>query len=73
MIDLPGGSVELALDQGFLIGGNRELPLCEVEVELKSGTTDLCDRFAHDLAARFQLTTEAASKFSRALALYKGE
>ena len=31
------GTVELALDQGVLLGGGKELPFAEVEVELKQG------------------------------------
>ena len=72
-ISLPNGSVELALDQGVLFGDGRETPLCEVEAELKSGEKAVCDHFARELALQFQLTEEKRSKFSRALALYKGE
>lgn len=67
-----GGIVEVALDQGFLQGGGRVLPLCEVEVELKEGTAAVCDRFADTLASRFGLTPEPKSKFARALALKQG-
>ena len=55
------------------MGGNRKSPLCEVEVELKTGPTELCDSFAKALAAQFSLEVEEKSKFCRALALYKGE
>ena len=72
-LSLPEGTVELALDQGVLMGGGREIPLCEVEVELKTGAVESCDLFAKALACRFGLTPQPASKFKRALALYKGE
>lgn len=72
-ISLPEGIVELALDEGILTGGSRQAPLCEVEVELKSGDRTLCDAFAQTLAEQFQLKAEEKSKFRRALALYKGE
>ena len=72
-ITLPEGTVELALDKGILSGGGREQPLCEVEVELKSGEPKICDFFARSIAARFGLTQLKTSKFRRALALYKGE
>ena len=72
-VSFPGGMVEIALDQGCLMGGNRKSPLCEVEVELKSGPTEQCDSFAKALAAQFSLEVEEKSKFRRALALYKGE
>lgn len=67
------GSLELALDEGILMGGGRDIPLCEVEVELKDGEAQYCDLFATALAARFGLTVEKKSKFRRALDLYKGE
>lgn len=65
--------LELALDQGILTGGNRETPLCEVEVELKSGSQETCLAFARILSERFGLEAEPHSKFRRALALYQGE
>lgn len=70
-IDVPtaDGRAELALDNGFLLGGNRRLALHEVEVECKSGSDAATVAFAEDLAARWQLTPEAKSKFSRAHAL----
>lgn len=66
-------TVELALDQGQLTGGEKTQTLCELEVELKSGSMAACNAFAQELAARFGLIPEENSKFSRALALYKGE
>lgn len=72
-VTLEGGSVEVALDKGLLSGGDKTIPLCEVEVELKEGAPALCDRFASDMAARYGLTAEPASKFARALRLYRGD
>lgn len=72
-VALPGGVVEVALDRGVLLGGGREVPLWEAEVELKDGTPAVCDRFARELAERFALTPEPKSKFARARALYQGE
>ena len=72
-IRLDDCTVELAIDEGVLTGGDRQIPLCEVEVELKEGSMDACDRFARALADRFDLQPEQYSKFRRALALYKGE
>ena len=72
-VALKDAKVEIALDRGELLGGNRWEPLCEVEVELKSGSMEACDQFAAALAERFGLQPEPRSKFSRALALYKGE
>ena len=68
-IDLPGGTVELALDQGVLLGGGREQPFAEVEVELKEGEDDLARAFAEALAQEFGLKEQPKSKLARAMAL----
>ena len=70
---IPGGSVELALDQGYLLGGSQTEPLCELEVELKTGSQEACDTFAEAISTRFGLLPEQKSKFARAVALHKGE
>ena len=70
---LPEATVELALDTGILSGGGKEIPLCEIEVELKEGSWDAAIAFARDIASTYRLTPEKASKFRRALALAKGE
>lgn len=62
-------TVELALDRGYLTGGGKILPLCEVEAELKAGTEEAAAEFAGRLAAQFGLVPEAYSKFARALHL----
>lgn len=61
--------VEVALDAGRLFREDRELPLCELEVELKEGSEAECAAFAHALAKKFALTPEPRSKFARALSL----
>ena len=68
-LEIPGGTVELALDQGVLIGKGRELPFAEVEVELKEGADAAALAFAKALAEEFSLTEEPKSKFVRAMAL----
>jgi len=69
LIDAPGCTVELALDSGFLLGGGKELPLCEVEVELKEGSEDAAAAFAVSLAQEYGLRPETRSKIARAMAL----
>ncbi len=68
VLTLEGCQVELALDQGILHGGGREIPLCELEVELKSGSQALATAFARSLAARYGLQPEPKSKVARARA-----
>ena len=54
---------------GALLGGGREEPLCEVEVELKAGSEEAAIAFAGKLAEQFGLVPEKFSKYRRALAL----
>ena len=72
-LELEDCTVELALDEGKLTGGGREIPLCEVEVELLSGSREAACAYAGALAVRFGLKQETRSKFRRALALARGE
>lgn len=66
-------TLELAIDRGVLTGGDKEIPLCEVEVELKAGSREGACMYAAALAALHGLVPEKRSKFRRAQALYKGE
>lgn len=70
---LDGATVELALDTGILSGGGQKIPLCEIEVELKSGSREIALLFARQIAEKYGLVLEKKSKFRRALALAKGE
>lgn len=69
VLALPGAVAELALDRGVLLGGSRELPFAEVEVELKSGSEAAVVAFAQHLAAEFSLVPENLSKHARAMQL----
>ena len=69
LIAVEGGKIELALDQGVLTGSGKEIPLREVELELKEGPDEALLAFAPNFAARFALTEEPLSKFARAKAL----
>lgn len=66
-------TVEIALDQGILSGGGREIPLCEVEVEYKSGDEDAAIAWAQNFARQYGVKQELYSKFYRARSLAKGE
>ena len=72
-VELPGFTVEVALDEGFLLGGGRQIPLCELEVELKAGSEAAAMAWAQRLAEKFGLQAESKSKFRRASLLAKGE
>lgn len=68
-----GTKMELALDRGVLTGGGKEIPLCEVEVELKEGDPQAVRMYAAVLAATYGLKPEKKSKFRRSLDLAQGE
>ncbi len=70
-LDMGTAVVELALDQGVLMGGSREIPLCEIEIEWKGGRREAAAAFAAHLASKYGLTPESKSKFRRALDLTK--
>lgn len=69
---LPECTVELALDHGILGGGHRQIPLCEVEVELKEGSREAAVAYARQLALTYGLEPEKKSKFQRARELASG-
>ena len=69
LLELPGCTAELALDEGVLLGGGKELPFREVEVELKEGSEAAVIAFAEALAAELGLKPEHRSKVARARAL----
>ncbi len=72
-IETPSFTAELALDRGVLTGGGREEPLCEVELELKSGDRAAMTTYMDVLALQYGLAPENRSKFRRAKALAEGD
>ena len=73
VLKLENATLELALDKGVLLGGSKEIPLCEVEVELKDGSREAVTAFAAALADNHGLVAEHKSKFRRAMILAEGE
>ena len=73
LIPTADGTAELAIDNGILLGGGKEIPLCEVEIEYKSGSDEATLNLAAQIANQFGLQQEKDSKFRRALRLAKGE
>ena len=69
----PDFTAELALDSGVLTGGGKEIPLCEIELELKEGNAEALVAFGKQLAEEYALVPESKSKFYRARALAMGE
>ena len=61
-----GTVCEFCGDVGTLVGGSNEEALCEVELELKSGSAETAEAFVGELMERFGLQEEPRSKFFRA-------
>ena len=68
-VTLPDATLELALDEGFLLSGDREEPFAEVEAELKEGSEEAVCWFAAQLAREFSLEVQRLSKHARAMLL----
>ncbi len=60
-----GGEVEFCLDRGEIISGDDRIPLCEVELELKSGRPGQLFQFALELLKSVPFRLENVSKAER--------
>ncbi len=69
----PGGCVvEVALDIGQIIHGERATPICELELELKAGPAAALFEVANQIAASIAVLPASASKAERGYALAQG-
>jgi len=74
LMSVHGDLVELALDTGEIRAGGRVLPLCEVELELRSGQERALFELAHALhSSGPPLRIERRGKAERGFALLAGE
>ena len=69
LIDDVGSVIELALDRGEVVNGDKSAPFCEVELELKSGEVESLCELGAVLAERYPLMVEQKSKYARGLLL----
>lgn len=68
----PGVRVEVCLDRGVIICGDRTEPVCEIELELKSGQARHLYEFGLRLLDSLPLRVENRSKAERGYALLTG-
>ena len=68
-VEMAGASMEVALDEGEIRAGARTLPLCEVEIELKSGPREALFELALALLETVPMGVEPRSKAARGYAL----
>jgi triphosphatase len=64
-----GAKIELAIDQGEIIAGKHREAICELELELLSGSADDLFDIALELASRHPLVLNSRSKAERGDAL----
>ncbi len=64
-----GTEVELSLDRGHIIAGTARVPICEIELELKSGDVLGLFEIARSLLRDFRLRPEYRSKAQRGYVL----
>lgn len=74
LVDLGGGArAELSVDRGRICAARRQLPLLELELELKTGGPERLIRFAEKLARPLGLELEFESKAQRGYRLAAGD
>lgn len=69
LLSLPGGTVEVTLDEGKVAAGKRSERLTELELELKDGSAVCLFSLAAELAATFPLHIGVLTKAERGFAL----
>lgn len=72
LMELPNCLIELALDAGEIHAKNKQVPICEVELELKSGAPESLFDLARELRKSIALQPEDRSKADRGYMLYSG-
>lgn len=68
-----GDEIELAIDIGEIRGENRQAPIAELELELKSGARTALYQLARQLVRTYPLRLRLQSKAARGYALIAGE
>ena len=69
LLFINNSKIELVIDTGFIYAGIYKAPICELELELKSGQADDLLLLATTLQKKFSLKPSLSSKFSRGLNL----
>ena len=73
LIGMPDGSqIELAFDHGHVVANEKEEPICEVELELKSGQTEALFTLARSISGDGGMRLGSLSKAARGYRLAQG-
>ena len=65
VLGVPGGAVELAFDQGRIVAAGRELPVCELEIELVHGSSGAVIEAARRWVVRHGVWLDVRTKAER--------
>ncbi|WP_336950850.1 CHAD domain-containing protein [Sphingobium aromaticivastans] len=65
IVEQDGAAIELVLDRGQAIAGDRQAPICELELELKSGAPDALFLFARRIDAEIPVRLGVLTKAER--------
>lgn len=70
-LDVDGTKIELVTDQGVIKGNGREVEICEVELEFKSGEINIVKEIGDNLKAKYELNPSLSTKHNIGLELWK--
>jgi inorganic triphosphatase YgiF len=73
MLRVRGATVEIALDEGAILAGGRREPVCELELELKTGSVQALTALAAQWAERHGLWLDVQTKAERGQRLAHGQ
>ena len=69
-VEFQGSQLEMAVDHGKIISKGQEVPIMEVEIELKEGEAEAITGFMEEYLQEYQLPVEMESKFRRGVDLF---
>lgn len=69
LIDWQGSKIEVSLDLGTITGGNKKVPICELELELKTGEETNLIELETKINNKFNLSPSTVSKYKKGLIL----
>lgn len=72
-INYNGSIIEASIDQGDIITADASCPICELELELYSGSENDLRELGRRLQQAYSLIEENTSKYARGLALLESE
>ncbi len=73
LVEHDGSVLEIALDQGRILSGNKSLPICELEVELKKGQPGHAVALARQWCSEHSLSLSSITKSMKGQRLCRGD